>query len=121
MEHGVQCREVCSWWSITPKQNHLERSRVITASDLDIEHHQICDMEVCESVQADRNCEHTECAVSCQRIVGTIFFETPLTWSATLTLVMNSSDTLLKRKLPKHGSNKTAQVTVHELIQLFRD
>jgi len=49
------------------------------------------------------------CAASRRRIVGPIFFfsKISLSRSATLTLSMNSSDISLKRKLPKHGSNKT--------------
>jgi hypothetical protein len=49
------------------------------------------------------------CAVSHHRVVGLIFFKIPLTQSTKLTQSMNSSYTLLKRKLPKCGSNKTVQ------------
>jgi hypothetical protein len=52
------------------------------------------------------------CIVSRRRIAGPIFFpKTPLTRSATLIQSMNFSDISLKRKLPKHGFNKTAHVT----------
>jgi hypothetical protein len=43
------------------------------------------------------------------RFLGPFPSKTPLTRSATLTQSVDSPNTLLKRKLPKHGSNKTVQ------------
>jgi hypothetical protein len=50
-----------------------------------------------------------ECGVQCLAIglLGPFSLKTPLIQGAPLIESMNSSDTLLKRKLPKHGSNMT--------------
>jgi hypothetical protein len=64
------------------------------------------------------------CAVSHCNIFGLIFFENTINLNCHVDIrskFMNSSDIFLRRKLAKHGSNKTAQVTMHKLSLLFGD
>jgi hypothetical protein len=50
------------------------------------------------------------CAVSRRGIVGSIFPENTI--NSERSTDMNTSGTLLKKKLPKHGSNKAAQLLI---------
>jgi hypothetical protein len=122
-QHGIQYRVACVLGKALPQNRMVYNNpKWLQSLICNVQHHQnLWDLYAVHATFLHSHKAGVWCAVSRGRLLGKFSSKTALTWSAAFTLSMNSSNALLKRKLPKHYSNKTARAMVRELSMLFED